>query len=150
MSRIRLDDGSNADNLKYIFYKRRRPPPLIVRYSSPIVSGEIQDQENRTKLTEAASRGHHTLIAALLERTPAIFYIHWKDRENRTALSRAAQNGHEDVVKLLLARDEVDLNSQDGQGRTPLCWAAMSGHTAVLNLLLARKTFWLIGGATTV
>lgn len=54
---------------------------------------------------EAASRGHHTVIATLLERTSAIFYIDWKDEENRTALSRAAQNGHEDEVKLLLARD---------------------------------------------
>lgn len=127
MSRIGLDDGFNADNLEHIFSKRRRPPPVIVRYSNPIVSAEIRDQESRTKLMEAASRGHHTVIAALFERTSAIFYIDWKDEENRTALSLAAQNGHEDVVKLLLARDEVDSSSPDEQGRTPLCWAAMSG-----------------------
>lgn len=91
MSRIGLDDGFNAGSLEHIFSKRRRPPPVIVRYSNPIVSAEMRDQESRTKLMEDASRGHHTVIATLLERTSAIFYIDWKDEENRTALSRAAQ-----------------------------------------------------------
>ena len=110
---------------------------MIVRYPNPIVSAEIRDQESRTKLMEAASRGQQTLIATLLERTSAIFYIDWKDEENRTALSRAAQNGHEGFVKLLLARDEADSNSQDEQGCTPL----HCGHTTVLNTPSAQRHF---------
>ena len=137
ISFIGLDSGSV--NLKHIFSKRRRPRPVIVRCPSPVVSAEIRDQENRTKLMEAASRGHHNVIALLLERTSAILHIDWKDKENRTALSRAAQNGHEEVVRLLIARDDVDLNSQDDQGHTPLSWAAISGQTTVLKLLLARR-----------
>lgn len=29
---IGLDGGFNADDLKYVFFKRRRPPSVIVRY----------------------------------------------------------------------------------------------------------------------
>ncbi len=100
-------------------------PPVI---ASPDVVG-------RSPLMMACLRGHHDVVAWLLDRGAS---PNATDTNHRTALYNAASYGFTEVVALLLDAGG-DPAIGDCEGNTPLTAAAYYGYEAVVKTLLAFK-----------
>lgn len=105
---------------------------LFLDYSTPVDA--IVDEEGKTLLTKAASRGHAPEIELLLRRGAS---LDMKDRRGWTALLEAASWGNTELVELLI-RYGADVNAQDRNGNTPLHWAVTSfmGYPKMAQILL--------------
>lgn len=97
-----------------------------------------QDNNRRTELHEAASRGHGAEVRRLLEQGAEVSR---QDIYGHTALHLAAAGGHEAVVKLL-TEGGADPSIRDIDECTTLHLAKSGGHDAVVR--------WLLDGGTDI
>ncbi len=93
-----------------------------------------KDNENRSILHGAASRGKEKIVALLIANGAD---VNAKDNDGRTSLHYAAYYGKKEVVELLIA-NEADVNAKTNDGETPLYLAA-SGETPVYYVAYQRK-----------
>ena len=108
-------------------------PHIIKEACSAVVSQEQQQEQSRfglTPLSNAAEKGHDTVVRLLLERHDV--EVNSKGYDGRTPLSRALSgavyDGHEAVVRLLLAQHDIEVNSKGNNEMTPLSIAAKMGQ----------------------
>ena len=89
-----------------------------------------KDSFRGTPLSYAASRGHVSIISALLAAGAEV------NEGGFPPLHSAASNGHVSVVATLLAAG-AEVNATTSYGDTPLHYAAPDGHVSVVSMLLA-------------
>ncbi len=107
-------------------------PTPTVSASLPAVAGsDISRRLGWTPLMEAARRGQHKLLEALL----ATSNLEAQDNQGRTALMLAAEAGDATAIGKLLTAGAA-LNTADKAGNTALGYAVQSGQEAPSLLLL--------------
>jgi ankyrin repeat domain-containing protein 50 len=110
---------------------------LLKLFKGNAVDMDAMDEDGRTPLLWAATKGYAAAVELLLDSGRVDAGTNARDKDGRTLLLWAAAKGHEAVVKLLLDSGKVDADAKDSEhGRTPLSWAATNGHEAVVKLLL--------------
>ena len=88
----------------------------------------------RTPLHLAASRGHVSIVSALIA---AGANVNAKDNfRGETPLQYAASGGHISIVSALIAAG-AGVNFKDNYGKTPLHLAASGGHVSIVATLIA-------------
>lgn len=97
----------------------------------------LQDNDNRTPLLWAASKGHKDVVELLVQKDG--IDVDHQDKDGLTVLSWAARNGHLEVTELLLHKDGIEVNAQDMAGWTPLIWATRTACNWEMVKLLLRK-----------
>ncbi|OKP14576.1 Inversin [Penicillium subrubescens] len=88
--------------------------------------------DGHTPLSQAASRGHESVVKRLLV-TGRVDVDMRGFNKHFTPLLWAAYRGQDSVVKLLLESRRVDIDSRDYDGYTPLSQATLGGHESVVN-----------------
>ena len=88
----------------------------------------------RTPLSQAAEKGHESIVKLLLERGAA---TDAKDKSGWTPLSWAAEKGHKSIMQQLL-ESGASVKTKDRPSRMLLLWAAVHNYEAILKLLLER------------
>ncbi|XP_059073458.1 uncharacterized protein LOC131046448 [Cryptomeria japonica] len=90
-----------------------------------------KDQQRRTPLHIAASKGNTRIINKILQdhfgtadSPEKINYIQATDSSGRTALQIAASEGHDELVRMLMDQGSCPLRERDGQKKTALHHAA--------------------------
>ena len=86
-------------------------------------------------MTQAAEKGHDTVIPLLLE---ADAQIDAQDNSGGTPLIYASANGKEAAVRELL-KGNPNLDLKDNSGDTALDWARQENHQSIVDLLVAHK-----------
>ena len=100
---------------------------------------DAKDDEGRTPLYWACTRGHEDVASLLIASSVGRVDINSRDNRLQTPLLRAAEYGHESVSRLLINTVGIDVNAMDFSGMTPLLWAARRGHVAVTEVLLGHE-----------
>ncbi|KAF3188341.1 hypothetical protein TWF788_001017 [Orbilia oligospora] len=96
---------------------------------------DAKDNNSRTPLFRAASRGYNNLLKIFL--ADKRVDVDAKNHYNLTPLSVAARRGHKEAVRTLLATASVDLEIKDDVfGGSPLWWAKREGHHDTAELLV--------------
>ena len=93
----------------------------------------IQDNEGRTALMWASSRGHKEIVKLLLKYNANVDI---QDSDEWTALMWASLGGHKEIVKLLLEDHNANVDIQDSDGWTALMIASSYGHKEIVKVLL--------------
>lgn len=98
-----------------------------------------RDDDGRTALWCAASRGTDSIVHAILSRDDTDPNV--PDNENKTALHKAAYLGYSNIVRMLVGRSDTKPNMKDIYGQSALLCAARSqanSTESVAQLLLSR------------
>lgn len=116
--------------------------PNFEFYAAQLSLAQLNIEDNLSlndRLIDAADKGNHEQVLALLKRGAA---INAKNDWGQTALIRAARNGRVETVKTLIEA-KADLNAQANDGRTALMTAAsakksgtIATHKQIIMLLL--------------
>ena len=101
--------------------------------SSPAGASAADLKSLRRQLDYTSTSGDADVVAALLDRSPALANVRFTDGSR--PLHHAATWGYDRIVALLLARG-ADPDARDRTGSTPLHWAATNGHRRSCELLL--------------
>ena len=93
-----------------------------------------QDQNGRTPLHCAATRGHIVIVDLLLQNGSK---VNVTDNHGQSPLHLACSSGHSSVAAMLLSHG-AEVNSVDGSGDTALFMAARKGFSCTVAVLVGR------------
>ena len=94
-------------------------------------SGDCDD----TPLIEACYRGHHEIVAYLVN-VPEIDIDAKRKTDGATSLFIASREGSTECVRYLLSNQGININIAKDNGRTPLFIASFFGHFEIVELLI--------------
>ena len=96
---------------------------------------DVRDENSRTSLFIASSRGNEDFVELLLRFNPKVNAV---DKFGSSPLFYAAAGNHVGVIEMLVEKG-APLNAQNRQGLTPLMIAASEGHLAAVQALVDLK-----------
>ncbi|WP_257264460.1 ankyrin repeat domain-containing protein [Endozoicomonas sp. ONNA2] len=100
-------------------------------------SPTLASSHNHTPLWFAASKGHKSILKALLEVTPENLNI--PDVDGQSPLFIAAFHDHLDIVKVLMEYPDLKINQKRYDGATALHAACYAGNVKIVAQLITSK-----------
>ena len=131
--KLLIEKGADV-NSALIFTVRNCPFEVIKLLIDKGADVNAKDNDGRTALMAAASKGSNEAVKLLIEKGAD---VNATSNNGRTALMAAASKGSNEAVKLLIEKG-ADVNATSNNGRAALMEAASKGSNEAVKLLIEK------------